>query len=159
MKKNYSEIMLKSAKETIGFGKKVGRLLKSGDVVALQGDLGAGKTTWVRGAAKGLNISASSEVASPTFVVIHEYKGREKIFHLDWYRLKKIEGVDRDLAEECFASKAITFVEWPERGRQWLPPHTLWLELKHVSLDQRKLKIIPGKKTRTDLMAALKSLC
>ncbi len=155
MKKTILGFTLRSAKETIGFGKKVGRLLKAGDVVALKGDLGAGKTTWVKGAAKGLDVSSRSEVASPTFVVIHEYQGREMIFHLDWYRLKKIEGADRDFAEECFASKAVTFVEWPERGKPLLPAQTLWIEFTHVSPQVRKLIVRPGKKTRRELIDAL----
>jgi tRNA threonylcarbamoyladenosine biosynthesis protein TsaE len=158
MKKTSLGIVLRNAKETIRFGKKVGRLLKAGDVVALKGDLGAGKTTWVKGAAKGLDVSSRSEVASPTFVVIHEYQGREMIFHLDWYRLKKVEGADRDFAEECFAGKAVTFVEWPERGKRLLPAQTLWLEFAHVSPQVRKLSIRPGKKTRLELTRALKRL-
>ncbi len=158
MKKTSFSIALHSAKDTIRFGKNVGRLLKAGDVVALKGDLGAGKTTWVKGAAKGLTVSSRSEVASPTFVVIHEYQGRERIFHLDWYRLKKVEGIDRDLAEECFAGKAVTFVEWPERGKRLLPAQTLWLDFAHVSPHIRRINVRPGKKTRPELTRALKGL-
>ncbi len=158
MKKTSLQITLHSAKETISFGKKVGRLLRSGDIIALKGDLGAGKTTWVKGAAKGLDMSSSTEVASPTFVVIHEYQGREAIFHLDWYRLKKVDGADRDFAEECFAAKAVTFVEWPERGRSTLPAQTLWFEFTHVSPQVRKLEVRSGKKTRPELVEALRRL-
>ncbi len=158
MKKTNLSIVLRSAKETIRFGKKVGRLLKAGDVVALKGNLGAGKTTWVKGAAKGLDISSRSVVASPTFVVIHEYQGRELIFHLDWYRLKRVEGADRDFAEECFADKAVTFVEWPERGKALLPAQTLWFEFAHVSPQVRKLTIRRGKKTRPELAKAIERI-
>ncbi len=158
MKKTNLCIVLRSAKETIRFGKKVGRLLKAGDVMALKGDLGAGKTTWVKGASQGLEVSSRSEVASPTFVVIHEYQGREMIFHLDWYRLRRVEDTDRDFAEECFAAKAVTFVEWPERGKTLLPAHTLWLEFAHVSPQVRKLTIRPGKKTRPELTKALERI-
>lgn len=158
MKKTSLQITLRSAKEMMSFGKKVGRLLKAGDVVALKGNLGAGKTTWVKGAAKGLNVSSRSEVASPTFVVIHEYQGRETIFHLDWYRLKKVIGIDRDLAEECFVGKAVTFVEWPERGKVLLPAQTVWFEFAHVSPQVRKLSVRPGKKTRPELIRVLERL-
>ncbi len=156
MKKNKLEITLSSAKETMAFGKKVGNFLKAGDVVALQGALGAGKTTWVKGVCQGLKVPVSTEVASPTFVVIHEYQGREKVFHLDWYRLKKVEGADRDFAQECFSSKAVTFVEWPERGRGCLPLQTIWFSFGHVSPNTRKLKISPGRKTRLELVEAIR---
>ena len=130
-----------SAAETRKIGEKIGRSLRSGDVVALSGELGAGKTTLVKGIAKGLGVPSGEEVSSPTFVLIHEYQGREKIYHLDWYRLKKVEGEDRFLAEECFAGDAVTLVEWPERAKNLLPRKHLEVRLKHVSDKERRLDV------------------
>src|SRR3989338_8951375 len=73
------KLLTHTPKETLVLGEKIGRLLKAGDVLALEGPLGAGKTTLVKGIAKGLDVKEDKEVVSPTFVLIHEYEGREKI--------------------------------------------------------------------------------
>src|SRR3990167_1943308 len=111
----------KSPSETKKIGIGIGHLLRENDVVVLEGDLGTGKTTMVKGIAKGLGISNEREVSSPSFVLIHEYPARKKIYHMDWYRLKSVEGVDASLAEECFNAEGVTLVEWAERGKNILP--------------------------------------
>lgn len=130
-----------SAKGTKDIGRKIGRFLRNGDVVALFGDLGAGKTTLVKGIAKGLGVKKESRVASPTFVLIHEYKGRHKIFHMDWYRLDSLKGFDRELAEECFASQAITLIEWADRGKKILPKEYLRIDLEHSGPRVRRIRL------------------
>ena len=135
------KFLSRSAAETKKIGEKIGRSLRAGDVVALSGELGAGKTTLVKGIAKGLGVPATEEISSPTFVLIHEYQGREKIYHLDWYRLEKVEGEDRFLVEECFADNAVTLVEWPERAKNLLPRKHLEVRLKHVSEKERRLEV------------------
>lgn len=130
-----------SAEETEKFGEQLGQKLKAGDVVTLSGELGSGKTTLVKGIAKGLGVSSRLEVSSPTFVLIHEYQGREKVYHMDWYRLKKLEGEDRFLAAECFEDQAVTLIEWPDRGKNLIPREYVEIKLKHVSLKQRLLEV------------------
>ena len=130
-----------SAAETIRFGKKLGRKLRAGDVVTLSGELGSGKTTLVKGLAEGLGVPSDKEVSSPTFVLIHEYRGREKIYHLDWYRLKRVAGEDRFLAEECFQDSAVTLIEWPDRGRDLIPRKHWEIRLRHVSPKERMLEV------------------
>jgi tRNA threonylcarbamoyladenosine biosynthesis protein TsaE len=125
------KVLTTSAAETKALGKKIGKFLAAGDVVALSGELGAGKTTFAKGLALGLGVRDEDEVASPTFTLIHEYAGREKIFHIDWYRLAKVEGPDRSFAEECFAANAVTIIEWPERGRVLLPSKYLSVQMEH----------------------------
>ena len=136
-----------SAAETKKFGSKIGRLLKSGYVVALQGPLGAGKTTLVKGIAKGLEVSDEAEVLSPSFVLVREYEGREKIFHIDWYRLESVEGQDDMAAQECFDSPAVTLVEWAERGENILPDEYIRIEMEHAGPESRIIEVsVVGKK-------------
>lgn len=106
-------------------------------MVALSGPLGAGKTTLVRGIVRGAG--SADAVSSPTFTLIHEYQGREKIYHLDWYRLKKVVGTDRRLAEECLADQAVTLIEWPERGEDLLPPGTIRVRIGYGKASSRVL--------------------
>ena len=139
----------RSTAETVQFGKKLGRRLRAGDVVTLSGELGSGKTTLVKGIAEGLGVRSGKEVSSPTFVLIHEYQGREKIYHLDWYRLKKVAGEDQFLAEECFQDKAVTLIEWPDRGRDVLPQNHWEIKLKYLSPKERMLEVtVHGKDPR-----------
>lgn len=130
-----------SPEETQKIGEKIGRLLKSGDVVALEGPLGAGKTTLVKGVASGLGVKDKKEVVSPTFVLIHEYEAREKIYHLDWYRLSQVTGQDELLAQECFDSQGVTLVEWADRGKKILPESHLRISLKYKSPEKRVIEI------------------
>ena len=121
-----------SADETKKLGEGIGRLLKPGAVVALTGELGAGKTTMVKGIAKGLGVRDENKVSSPTFVLIHEYEGRAKIFHIDWYRLAAVQGADEESALECFERPdAVTIVEWPERAPHLLPESALRVTITH----------------------------
>lgn len=136
-----------SERETFAIGRDIGRLLKGGDVIALTGDLGAGKTTMAKGIAAGLSVDeAEANVTSPTFALVHEYEGREKIYHMDWYRLEALKGADRDLAEECFDSGAVSLVEWPERGERSLPEGRLEISIRRgKSASSRAIEIsAPG---------------
>ena len=126
-----------SSAETSRLGTKLGRLLKAGDVAALSGPLGAGKTTFVKGVVRGLG--SKDFVCSPTFTLIHEYQGREKIYHLDWYRLKKVVSADRQMAEECFQDHAVTLVEWPERGKNILPKNSIRIRIVHGGKNKRTI--------------------
>jgi len=130
-----------SAAETQRIGEKIGKCLKAGDVVALTGPLGSGKTTLVKGIAKGLGVKDKREVVSPTFVLIHEYEAHEKIYHMDWYRLSKIEGHDRLMAEECFNSRGITLVEWADRGKDIFPKKPIQIILRYQGLKKRTIEI------------------
>jgi len=131
-----------SAEETEQIGKRIGRRLKAGDIVALEGPLGSGKTTLVKGIAKGLGVKNEEAVASPTYVLIREYEARQPIYHMDWYRLSKVEGPDRLLTEECFNSRGITVVEWAERGKNLFPKTCIWIVLKYEGLANRAIEIV-----------------
>ena len=146
----------KSAAETKRIGRLLGKYFSSGTVVALQGELGAGKTTLVKGIAKGLGVASEKSVSSPTFVLIHEYAGREKVFHLDWYRLSRVEGADESMAEECFASSGVTLVEWPERGHSLLPSRAVRIRLSHRGPKSRLIAVSFPAAPAPALLKALK---
>ena len=147
-----------SAAQTKRIGKILGKFLLPGSVVALQGELGSGKTTLVKGIAKGLGVASEKMVSSPTFVLIHEYEGREKIYHLDWYRLRAVEGTDESLAEECFNSQAVTLVEWPERGKTLIPRKALAIQLSHCGLRSRNILVSFPASPAPELLKELKRI-
>jgi tRNA threonylcarbamoyladenosine biosynthesis protein TsaE len=116
--------------------------LAPGAVVLVYGELGAGKTTFVRGALRALGVEGP--VTSPTFVVGHAYEGRSgPVAHLDLYRLAGMGGEDPGLLDPFFAPAAIAFVEWPEHAEDAWPPervtHRVWLE--HAGGDRRRILI------------------
>jgi tRNA threonylcarbamoyladenosine biosynthesis protein TsaE len=113
--------------------------LKPGDVVLVSGELGAGKTTFVRGALRALGVTGP--ITSPTFVVGHLYDG--PYAHLDLYRLAGMDGEDPGLLEDYFAPEAIVFVEWPEHAQDAFPPERVAhrVRLSHAGGDNRRIEI------------------
>jgi tRNA threonylcarbamoyladenosine biosynthesis protein TsaE len=132
------EVTTGSAEETEGLGARLAAALEPGDVVAVAGELGAGKTTFVRGACRALGVTAA--VASPTFTIGHRYPGPLPVAHLDFYRLDGIgpEGWG-DL--EPYFDGTIAFVEWPERAGGWLPPVRATVTIGHVDETRRSIRI------------------
>ena len=134
------EIKTKSAEETVSCGMRVSSLLKAGDVVALKGDLGSGKTTFVRGVVKGLNGVSGEEVTSPTFVLMHEYRGKWPIYHMDSYRLENAEDARAAGLEEFFYTDGIALVEWAERIEALMLAPALTIEFRILSDDERGMR-------------------
>ncbi len=129
----------KSAEETMSFAEKLGSILQKGDVLTLAGDLGAGKTTFTKGLAKGLGITRT--VNSPTFTIIKEYKGRLPLYHMDVYRL---EDSDEDLGfEEYFSGDGVCVVEWAVFIEEYLPEERLELVISHKGDDEREIQVTP----------------
>lgn len=129
-------MLLKNREETIELGKKIGKLLQKNDVILLKGDLGAGKTTFVKGIALALGVKGV--VNSPTFTIVKEYKGTKlNLYHLDLYRLNGI-GNDFDL-EEYYYLDGVTCVEWPLQVEELIPEEYLEITIKYVDLDQREI--------------------
>ena len=127
-----------SAAETEAVGARLAELLEPGDVVGVVGELGAGKTTFVRGACRALGVS--SPVTSPTFTIGHRYEGRVPVAHLDLYRLDGIGSEGWGDLEPYFDG-TICFVEWPERAEGWLPPQRASVSLAHVDESHRSIRI------------------
>ena len=123
-------------------GARLAAELRPGDVVLVSGELGAGKSTFVRGALHSLGVTGP--VTSPTFVVGQLYDGRDgPIAHLDLYRLAGMEGEDPGLLDPFFAPDAIVFIEWPEQGPGAWPPERVAarVTLAHAGGDQRTIEI------------------
>lgn len=129
----------KSAEETMSFAEKLGSHLQKGDVLTLAGDLGAGKTTFTKGLAKGLGVTRT--VNSPTFTIIKEYSGRLPLYHMDVYRL---EDSDEDLGfEEYFSGDGVCVVEWAVFIEDYLPEERLELVISHKGDDEREIQLRP----------------
>jgi tRNA threonylcarbamoyladenosine biosynthesis protein TsaE len=146
-----------SAKETTGLGEQIGRLLQAGDVLLLQGDLGAGKTCLTQGIAHGLGID--DPVCSPTFVLVGQYEGRLRLYHADLYRLDNPAEIgDLDLARS--SEDGVLITEWPERAPEWLPLAHLLIRIDHLGGDARQITFSPnGARAEClveDLQAALR---
>ncbi|MEQ9105706.1 MAG: tRNA (adenosine(37)-N6)-threonylcarbamoyltransferase complex ATPase subunit type 1 TsaE [Rhodothermales bacterium] len=127
-----------SASDTRALGAAFAVLLEPGDVVALEGDLGAGKTQFVAGVVEGLGGDAG-DVSSPTFTIAHEYEARIPVYHIDLYRLEDEADARRAGLEDYFLGDGICLVEWPERARGLLPEGTHVVRIAHASGDHRTL--------------------
>lgn len=131
-------ISLNNLEETEKFGLFLGENLRPGDVVCLNGDLGAGKTTLTKSIAKGLGID--DYVTSPTFTIVNEYYGKIDLYHIDTYRLDDMVDVDYLGFDEYFYSDGVTIVEWAEKIRDTLPEEYMEINIKSHD-DKRDLDI------------------
>ena len=131
-------ISLNNLNETEKFGIFLGEYLNPGDVVCLNGDLGAGKTTLTKSIAKGLGID--DYVTSPTFTIVNEYYGKTDLYHIDTYRLDDKIDVDYLGFDEYFYSDGVTIVEWAEKIRDALPEEYMEINIKSHD-DKRDLEI------------------
>jgi tRNA threonylcarbamoyladenosine biosynthesis protein TsaE len=125
-----------SPEETLALGERLAAHLRPGDVLALYGDLGAGKTHLVKGIARGLGADPE-DVSSPTFTLVNEYATRPPLYHLDAYRIARLGELEEIGVEEILHGDGLCVVEWPERLGPMLPPHTLRLRLTHGEGDRR----------------------
>jgi len=126
--------------ETYSLGKCLGEKLRPGDIVALTGELGAGKTCLAQGIARGLGVPEEYAVTSPTFTIINEYPGRIILYHMDMYRLSGIQDLE-DIGDDAFFNnKGVVVVEWAEKIGDILPEGTLFILLAY--LDENKRKIV-----------------
>lgn len=138
---NRAVITTKSVAQTRTLGRRLARLLRAGDVVLLQGTLGAGKTALAQGVGQGLKVE--STVTSPTFVLMTRHEGPLRLYHADLYRLTEVQEVE-DLALDQQAADGVLLVEWPERGLDALPAEHLLivLELAEGSPSERRITIV-----------------
>jgi tRNA threonylcarbamoyladenosine biosynthesis protein TsaE len=130
----------RSLEETLEFGQRLGRKLQRGDVVALFGELGAGKTALVKGIARGLGIT--DEVTSPTFTLIHEYGGgRVPLFHIDLYRLDSLEQALAIGIEEYLDAPGVTAIEWSEKIDKLLPATATRIRITALDDNRRHIEV------------------
>jgi tRNA threonylcarbamoyladenosine biosynthesis protein TsaE len=133
-----------SAEETEAIAARLAASLRAGDVVLVSGELGAGKTTFVRGASRALGVEA--RVTSPTFTIGHRYVGRVDVSHLDLYRFRGLSAAEWGDLEPYFED-AIVFVEWPEAGAGALPTPRARVRLDHVAPDRRVVVVDTDEET------------
>jgi len=132
------EVVTASPAETEGVAARLAALLRPGDVVAVSGELGAGKTTFVRGAARALGVTGP--VSSPTFTIGHRYDAPTPVAHLDLYRIAGLDPEEWGDLEPYFDG-TVAFVEWPEHGGDWLPAARAAVRLEHVDESHRTVRI------------------
>ena len=132
-------------RQTEEIGSLLGSMLAKGDIIALCGELGTGKTTLVRGMARGMGLE-EGEVASPSFTLVNEYEGPLRLFHIDLYRLaneKELIAIDY---EEYLTAEGVVVIEWADRIPQAIPPDALWITLRYLGGDCREMVL----QTRSD---------
>jgi tRNA threonylcarbamoyladenosine biosynthesis protein TsaE len=128
-----------SPEETIELAARLSRSLDEGDFIALEGDLGAGKTVFVKGVAKGLGVEDHRYVNSPSFVIMREYRGEKSLYHFDVYRLEGRDFCETVEYEQYFYDKGITVVEWAEKIKDLFPDQYLEIRISHEDLTKRRL--------------------
>lgn len=141
----------RSPEQTRRIGAHLGDALQTGDVVCLQGELGAGKTTFVQGVAKGWG--ALDSVSSPTFIIVNVYRRADEsqLFHMDAYRLDSASEAE-ELDLDSMLAQGPLLIEWPERINGLVPDERLWVKLEHVDEEEREMKFKASGKRYDDLL-------
>lgn len=149
MKKKYIKITSRSVEETRAIGEKIGRHIKSGIIIAITGDLGAGKTAFIQGLAKGLEVSENYYITSPTYTLINEYNGRLPLWHVDLYRLDDPDDFEDIGLYEAFGRDKVIAIEWAERiSREMFSEYLNILidfddeETRNITIDAYGLKAV-----------------
>ena len=144
-----------SVQKTVWLGQQLGAQLHDGDIIALVGDLGGGKTWFTKGVAMALEINPDT-IVSPTFTLVNEYEGRYRLFHIDLYRLKdKAEIMALDL-DEYLSGQGIVVVEWADRWPAKLPGETVEVALHIVDEHTRELRVSTSHARSKKIIRALK---
>jgi len=137
------ELTAGAPEDTMAVGEAVASLLREGDAIALTGELGAGKTTFVRGAARALGFDGP--VASPTFTLVREYQGRVRIYHVDVYRLERMQDVLDLGLDEMVAEDGVLLVEWGDAVEGLLPDDHLLAEITLMGSEDARRIVVTGK--------------
>jgi len=141
-----------SQQETYHFGKFLGENLQPGDLVALCGELGAGKTCLTQGIARGVGVPEGYRITSPTFTIINEYPGRLTLYHLDLYRLSGVRDLDEIGYEDCFNRNGVVVVEWAEKITEVLPENAFYIFITYVNEHRRKIVLSHNRNKIFDLL-------
>lgn len=138
------KIITKNEESTINLGKMIGRALVPGDVINLNGDLGAGKTYLTKGIAKGLEVE--DYVTSPTFIIVNEYQGRVPLYHFDVYRINDIYEMYEIGFEEYLYGEGICIVEWGNMVSEMLPKGAINITINRIDENTREISITDEKR-------------
>lgn len=149
------EVKSRSPEQTRQLGKHLGNALQTGDMICLQGDLGAGKTTLVQGIAQGWG--SLDSVSSPTFILVNVYRRADgsQLFHMDAYRLDSVSEAEQLDLDSMLAEGAL-IIEWPERMSGLVPNERLWIHLEHIGENEREMKFTASGKRYEDLLELIR---
>jgi tRNA threonylcarbamoyladenosine biosynthesis protein TsaE len=137
------EITTNSAEETIALGRTLAEMLAPPKLVLLRGDLGAGKTTLVKGIAAAFEAAAEEDVTSPTFTLVHEYRGpRANLYHIDLYRIDTQRELETLALDDVRTKDSVLLIEWGEKFPRLLRERDVEISLERVSENGRKIKIV-----------------
>jgi tRNA threonylcarbamoyladenosine biosynthesis protein TsaE len=137
------EISTHSAEETIAFGRTLAELLAPPKLVLLRGDLGVGKTTLVKGIAAAFEAAAEEDVTSPTFTLVHEYRGpRANLYHIDLYRVDTSRELETLGLDDLRSDNSVLLIEWGEKFPQFLRQWDIEISLQRLSENERKIRIV-----------------
>ena len=145
----------RSPEQTRRVGSRLGGALQAGDVICLQGELGAGKTTFVQGIAQGWG--SLDSVSSPTFILVNMYRraDEDQLFHMDAYRLESTpEAEELDL--DSMLAQGALLIEWPERMNGLIPTERLWVNLEHIDEEEREMKFKATGKRYDELLEVIR---
>jgi len=137
---NVVEFVSGSPAQTARLGERLGKLLRGGEVICLEGNLGAGKTCLAQGIGRGWG--AATDLTSPTFTLIHEYGDGPRVYHIDLYRLRKLREAASLGLEELLDREAVVLVEWGERFPELWPAERIEIRLSTLDEDAREIRIL-----------------
>jgi len=136
------EITTHSAEETIAFGRTLAEALAPPKIVLLRGDLGAGKTTLVKGIAAGFQAAAEEDVTSPTFTLVHEYRGpKANVYHIDLYRVDTSRQLETLGLDDLLGNNSVLLIEWGEKFRRFERDRDVEIAIERVGENDRQIRI------------------
>jgi tRNA threonylcarbamoyladenosine biosynthesis protein TsaE len=139
------EFITQCAEETIALGRNLASMLSPPKIVVLRGDLGAGKTTLVKGIAQGFQAASEEDVTSPTFTLIHEYQGPSAaVYHIDLYRVDTQRELDTLALDDLMSETSLLLIEWGEKFTRFEREGDVEIVLERVSENERRIKVISG---------------
>ena len=150
------DIITYEPEQTRVLGLQFGEALKGGMVLALEGDLGCGKTVFVKGLAEGLQVPESIYVTSPSYALIHEYPGRLPLFHIDLYRIENPADIDELGLFDIMDGQNVVAIEWAERIRNALPPEGMTLRFEILHDEVRKISMTASGLQAQDVLRTLR---
>ncbi|MDD3036236.1 MAG: tRNA (adenosine(37)-N6)-threonylcarbamoyltransferase complex ATPase subunit type 1 TsaE [Candidatus Saccharimonadaceae bacterium] len=133
-------------KDTEDFGEKLGKLLKTGDIVCLNGDLGAGKTTLTK--AIGVGLGVDEYITSPSFTLINQYRGRVMVYHYDVYRLEEVDELYDLGFDEYFYGDGVSIIEWADKIEKFIPEERIEIQLEKTDNPDERILHISGNGNR-----------
>ena len=146
------EMESESAGQTFAFGFSIGKRAEDGDVFALSGELGSGKTCFTGGMARGLGVGEDYAITSPTFTLINEYPGRCRLYHCDVYRLNASRDLEDLGFDEYLSGQGVLAIEWAEKISDALPPEAVSISFLYVDENRRKIRINGPRERVRDLL-------